>query len=79
MMMSRYIILGLSDTNHVEVFLIEAAEYEEDVSTQFTEKLLCTHVFGKPLDHVALRQEDPPTKQVLHNRHVIDTTSIRHR
>lgn len=59
------VIFSLSDTNHVEVFLIEAAEDEEDVSTQLTEKPLRTHVFREPLDDVTLRQKVPPTKQVL--------------
>lgn len=53
------------DTNHVEVFLIEAAEDEEDVPAQFAEKMLRTHVFGQPFNHRALGQEVPPPKQVL--------------
>lgn len=62
-------------TNHIEVFLVEATEDEEDVSTQLTEQLLPTHVFCKPLDHVALRQEVPPTKHILETtNHIISTS-----
>lgn len=54
-----------SATDHVEVLLVKAADNEEQVPAQLAEELLPAHVFCKPLDHVALRQEVPLAEDLL--------------
>lgn len=63
-------------TNHVEVFLIEATEDEEEVSTQFTQMLFTTHVLRQPLGQVTLGQEALATEQRLQRNNINTTQTV---